>query len=86
MGAFDHLEWTYDGAFEQLFGLVRGEFEQKFSKNSNARGVARGGMLKLRFDWYIISPTVSSLNNLKIHQTKVLSEKRESTRKIVFQS
>ena len=54
MGAFDHLEWTYDGTFEQLFGLGRGEFEQKFSKNSNARGVARGGMLKLRFDWYII--------------------------------
>ena len=42
-GAFDHLEWNYDGAFERLFGLVRGEFEQKFSKNSNARGVARGG-------------------------------------------
>ena len=54
MGAFDHQEWTYDGAFEQLLGLGRGEFEQKFSKNSNARGVARGGMLKLRFDWYII--------------------------------
>ena len=53
MGAFDHLEWTYNGAFEQLFGLGRGEFEQKISKNSNARGVARGGMLKLRFDWYI---------------------------------
>ena len=53
MGAFDHLEWTYDGAFEQLFGLGRGEFEQKFSKNSNVRGVAQGGMLKLRFDWYI---------------------------------
>ena len=29
------------GAFEQLFGTVRGEFEQKFSRNSNARGVAR---------------------------------------------
>ena len=42
LGAFDHLEWTYDGALEQLFGLVRGEFEQKFSKNSNARGFARG--------------------------------------------
>ena len=37
-----HLEWTYDGAFEQLFGLGWGEFEQKFSKNSNARGFARG--------------------------------------------
>ena len=54
MGAFDHLEWTYDGAVEQLFGLGRGEFEQKFSKNSNARGLpGGGGMLKLRFDWYI---------------------------------
>ena len=50
VGTFYHLEWTYDGAFEQLFGLERGEFEQKFSKNSNARGVARGGMFKLRFD------------------------------------
>ena len=42
MGAFDNLKWTYDKAFEQLFGPVRrggGEgFEQKFSKNSNARG------------------------------------------------
>ena len=54
MGAFDHLEWIYDGAFEQLFGLGWGEFAQKFSKNSNARGVA-GGMFKLRFDWYIMS-------------------------------
>ena len=42
---FDHLEWTYDGAFEELFSLGSGEFEQKFSKNSNARGVARGGCL-----------------------------------------
>ena len=38
------------GAFEQLFGPVRWKFEQKFSLN--ARGFARGGMLKLRFDWY----------------------------------
>ena len=30
------------GAFEQLFGPVRGKFEPKFSKDSNARGVARG--------------------------------------------
>lgn len=51
MGAFDHQEWTYDGAFQQLFSLGRGEFEQKISKNSNAGG--GGGMLKLRFDWYI---------------------------------
>ena len=31
------------GAFEQLFGPGREEFEQKFSKNSNAQGVAQGG-------------------------------------------
>ena len=53
MGAFDHLEWIYDGAFEQLSGLGRGEFEQKFCKKYKCPGVARGGMLKLRFDWYI---------------------------------
>ena len=27
VGAFDHQEWTYDGAFEQLFGLGSGKFE-----------------------------------------------------------
>ena len=43
VGAFDHLEWTYDGAFEQLFGLGRGEFEQKFCKKYECPGVARGG-------------------------------------------
>ena len=53
VGAFDHLEWTYDGAFEQLFGLGRGEFEQKFSKIQMPEGLPGGGMLKLRFDWYI---------------------------------
>ena len=41
------------GVFEQLFGPVRGEFEPKCFKNSNARGVALEEMLKLRFDWYI---------------------------------
>ena len=62
-GAFDHLEWTYNGAFEQLFGLGRGEFEQKFSKSSNARWVAWGGMFKLRFDWYVRLGSRAVLNN-----------------------
>ena len=31
------------GAFEQLFGLVRGKFEHQFSKNSNARVGGGGG-------------------------------------------
>ena len=39
MGAFDHLEWTYDEAFEQLFGTGRGSFKQKCSKNSNVGGL-----------------------------------------------
>ena len=37
-GAFDHL----NGPFERHFGPGRGEFEQQFSKKSNARGGARG--------------------------------------------
>ena len=40
------------GAFEQLFGPVRGKSAQKLFKNSNSRGVSQG-MLKLRFGWYI---------------------------------
>ena len=51
MGAFDHLEWTDDGVFEQLFHLGRGKFEQKFPKNSNARDLpGRGGGGCLSFD------------------------------------
>ena len=57
VGAFDHLKWTYDEAFEKFFGQGRGAFEQKIFKNINARGgggVSWGeGMLKLHFDWYI---------------------------------
>ena len=62
MGASDHLKWTYNGAFEQLFGLGRVGFAQKFSKNSNALGVAPGGRekLKLRYDWYITSALYTS--------------------------
>ena len=31
------------GAFDHLFGPGRREFEQKFSKNSNAQGLPGGG-------------------------------------------
>ena len=41
------------GAFEQLFGPVRGGFEQNFPRGV-ARGVAGGRKLNLRFDWYIM--------------------------------
>ena len=46
-------EWTLVWGIWTLFGPGRGELEQQFSKKSNARGVVRGGMLKLRFDRYI---------------------------------
>ena len=52
MGAFDHLEWTYDGAFEQLFGLGSGELNKNVPK-IQMPGVLPGGggeMFKLRFE------------------------------------
>ena len=52
VGALDHLEWPYDGAFEQLFGLGRGDFNKNFPEIQMPVGLA-GGMFKLRFDWYI---------------------------------
>ena len=53
MGAFDHLKWTYSGAFERLFGPGEENLTNTNSKSSNAPGVARGGMLNLQFDRYI---------------------------------
>ena len=41
-GAFDHLSWQHSG-----------EFDQNFSKESNARGFARGGMGGFGIDRYI---------------------------------
>ena len=62
MGAFVHLEWTYDGAFEQLFGLGRGEFSKNFPKIQMPGGLSGGGMLKLRFDWYV----TTTVKHLKV--------------------
>ena len=53
VGAFDHQKWTYDGAFEQLFGSGRGDLHKNFQK-FKCPGREEGGMLKLQFDWYII--------------------------------
>ena len=47
-GAFDHLYWTYDEAFEQLFGPGKGELKKHFPKFK-----CSGRMWKFRFDWYI---------------------------------
>ena len=46
MGAFNHLKWTYEGAFKRVLSPTMVEFEQKFPKNSYARWDCRG-MLKL---------------------------------------
>ena len=43
-GAFDRLNWQHSG-----------EFDQNFSKKSNARGFARGGMGGFGIDRYIIA-------------------------------
>ena len=45
-GAFDRLNWQYSG-----------EFDQNFSKKSNARGFARGGMGGFGIDWRIMNRT-----------------------------
>ena len=45
-GAFDRLNWQYSG-----------EFDQNFSKKSNAQGFARGwGMGGFGIDWRISCP------------------------------
>ena len=41
------------GAFERLLGPVRGNLDKNFPKIQMPGGLP-GGMLKLRFDWYII--------------------------------
>ena len=41
-GTFDRLNWQHSG-----------EFDQNFSKKSNAPGFARGGMGGFGIDWYI---------------------------------
>ena len=44
-----------------------GGFEQKFSKNSNAPGVARGGgVLKLRFDLYDLTDYHYGLGSVRL--------------------
>ena len=53
VGVFDRLNWQHSG-----------EFDQNFSKKSNARGLARGGgMGGFGIDWYI-RPTSLKLANV----------------------
>jgi len=43
VGAFDHLKWTYDGAFKQLSGPGRGDLNKKMSKVQMPGGLPGGG-------------------------------------------
>ena len=38
-----------------------GNLNKNFAKNANARGLPGGGILKLRFDWYITCLPLSVL-------------------------
>ena len=55
MGAFDHPKWSYDEAFEQLFGPRTEGFEQNIFKKFKCPGGLLGqrGVLKLQFNQYI---------------------------------
>ena len=53
------------GHLNSLFAPRVGNLNKPIFKSSNARGVARGGMLKLQFDWYI-SGTVYSFESTLI--------------------
>ena len=74
MGAFDYQEWIYDGAFEQLFGLGGGNLNKMFQKFKRP-GLARGGMFKLRFDWYIMQKHQMNYTAIKIFLTFTCSIK-----------
>ena len=39
LGAFDHLEWTYDGTFEQFFGFGRGNLNKNIPKTQMPGGL-----------------------------------------------
>ena len=49
-GAFDRLNWQHSG-----------EFDQNFSKKSNARGFARGGMGGFGINRYIMVVSVDKM-------------------------
>ena len=67
MGAFDHLKWSYDGAFEQLFGQGREVFSKNFPKIQMPGELpGGGGMLKLRFDWYISSSSIQFVSKFMV--------------------
>ena len=66
MGAFDHLEWTHNGASEQLLGLGRGNS----NKNSNARGLPGGECLSFNLTGTLDLARVTERNRHKLKRRK----------------
>ena len=64
MGDLTLFEALTGGAFESLNWQHSGEFDQNFSRKSNARGFGRGGMDGFGIDRYII---LAELNSFPSH-------------------
>ena len=65
-GAFDRLNWQYSG-----------EFDQNFSKKSNARGFARGGggMGGFGIDWRISAISCNARVSISLWNTRNINIK-----------
>ena len=63
MGDLTLFEALTGGAFDRLNWQHSGEFDQNFSKNSNAPGFARGGMGGFGIDRYIILKVLKDLGD-----------------------
>ena len=63
MGDLTLFEALAGGAFDRLNWQHSGEFDQNFSKNSNAPGFARGGMGGFGIDRYIILKVLKDLGD-----------------------
>ena len=62
MGDLTLFEALTGGAFDRLSWQHSGEFDQNFSKKSNAPGFARGGMGGFGIDRYITLWCLSKIN------------------------
>ena len=66
MGNLTLFEALTGGAFDRLNWQHSGEFDQNFSKKSNARGFARGGMGGFGIDRYISNRSGARFSKLPV--------------------